>query len=54
LIGYKQLDPNMMFATESMSLWHDRRFMDSIIKQPTLPIRKPVEKSKKKSKSLLD
>lgn len=54
LIGYKQLEPNMMYATESMAVWHDRRFMDSIIKQPTFPIKKPVDKSKKKNKSLLD
>lgn len=32
LIGYKQIEPNMMYATESMGLWHDRRFMDSVIK----------------------
>ena len=32
LIGYKQLEPNMLYATESMAIWHDRRFMDSIIK----------------------
>ena len=54
LIGYKQLEPNMMFATESMATWHDRRFMDSIVKQPTLPIRKPSDKQKKKNKNLLD
>jgi len=54
LIGYKQVEANKTFATESMATWHDRRFLDSIIRQPKLRTKVASKEKSPKKKDMLD
>jgi hypothetical protein len=54
LIGYKHVEANKTFATESMATWHDRRFFDSIIRQPKTKTKLAAKEKSPKKKDMLD